>query len=667
MTLLAPAFLAGLLAIALPLWLHRLSATNPNRQSFSSLMFLEAGEPRRVLAKKLQYLLLLALRIALLVLLALAFAQPAWFRPPAAAATEDSRLHLIVMDASASMSHADRWSRAERAAEDIIDDLGAEDRAQVIAAGRVAEIVTSVTEDRAALRSGLGTIEPTAFRVDYGQLMRGLDGVLRAADMPVVLHFVTDAQQTAMPTRFAELAPRRAATLSIHDISDEDDANWALESFGGSALTGELEASVRSFAREPAEKTLRLESNGSVVDEQTVTVPAGGRSEVQFAALELGPGANRVSVTLQPGDELAADDSRFIAMKRPEPRSVLIVSGGGTRERDNLFVSAALETLSTLALQPSSIPVAALPEQTLADYSFVVVTDAGVLGASDTALLQNYADAGGAVLLGFGPRASALNMVPITGQMVQPGGLGASMRSGDYVSIGDVDVSHPALRGVDELRSGKFFRYVGIDTTADDSVLLELDSGAPLLIERRVGAGRVMLYTSTLNREWNDLPVQPVFVPFIAGIANHLLGGAGFSSEAELGTTLAVRAMGMQGGQIFDPQGDKALGLGGGNDDVVLDQVGFYEVVGGGRTEVVAVNLDVQESDLSSVDAATLERWEGLGSAVEGEQVQTVGAGTEATVAMSLGQWLLFLLIAALVVESLIGNWHLRVRRGIAT
>ena len=50
MTLLAPAFLLGLLAIGVPLWLHRLSSENPNRQPFSSVMFLEPGEPRRVLA-----------------------------------------------------------------------------------------------------------------------------------------------------------------------------------------------------------------------------------------------------------------------------------------------------------------------------------------------------------------------------------------------------------------------------------------------------------------------------------------------------------------------------------------------------------------------------------------------------------------------------------------
>ena len=128
-----------------------------------------------------------------------------------------------------------------------------------------------------------------------------------------------------------------------------------------------------------------------------------------------------------------------------------------------------------------------------------------------------------------------------------------------------------------------------------------------------MGSGRVLVFTSSLDREWNDLPVQPVFVPFVAGLANYLLGGAGFTSEADLGSTLAVRALGLSGGQIFDPRGEKALGLGASGEDVLLDQVGFYEVVGGGATELVAVNFDPRESDLTPVDAATLERWQGLG------------------------------------------------------
>jgi hypothetical protein len=125
--------------------------------------------------------------------------------------------------------------------------------------------------------------------------------------------------------------------------------------------------------------------------------------------------------------------------------------------------------------------------------------------------------------------------------------------------------------------------------------------------------------------------------------------------------------MGMQGGQIFDPEGNAALGLGGGTDDVLLDQIGFYELVGGGRSELVAVNFDTRESDLTSMGADTLERWQGLGRGIEDAAAGAdLPAAQGAEVPVPLGPWILALLLVVFVMESWVGNWHLRVRRGIA-
>ncbi len=664
MSLLAPAFLLGILAIGLPLWLHRLSSDNPNKQRFSSLMFLEPGEPRRVLAKKLQYLLLLALRIGVLVLLALAFSQPAWWRTPQAGDSADAQLHVIVLDRSASMSYGDRWERAVGAVGDVIDELRPEDRAQLVLAGRSVEVLGAPTSDAAVLRQSLAAAEPSASRIDYGTLMRSLDGVLRSAELPVVLDLVTDNQQTSLPTRFAELAPRRAADIRIHDVAEGAADNWAIDAFGGSALTGELEASVRSFAMDDEEKTLTLTLNGRTIDEQTVEVAAGGHAQAKFAALELAPGSNRVTVSLGPNDDLAADDERYLALKRPEPRSVLVVATD-PEGRAALYSSSAIGTLATLALTPQTAAPTGLTEQPLTDHSFVVVTDAGILSDDDSAALRDYVETGGAVLLALGQRSTGFQTVPVTGETLRSSAVGITRRDVS-AAIGELDASHPALRGVEEIRNARFYRYVGVEPAAEDRVLISLDDGAPLLIERLLGAGRVLLFTSSLDREWNDLPVQPVFVPFMAGLANHLLGGAGFTSEAELGSTLAVRALGLAGGQIFDPQGEKALGLGGAGDDVLLEQIGFYEVVGGGNSELVAVNFDPRESDLTPIDAATVERWRGLGAPVDAQTTSGAAAVEDPAAPRPLGPWLLIALLLIAVVESWVGNWHLRVRRGIA-
>ncbi|HUQ53550.1 MAG TPA: VWA domain-containing protein, partial [Gammaproteobacteria bacterium] len=628
----------------------------------SSLMFLEPGEPRRVLAKKVQYLLLLALRIGVLVLLALAFTEPALWRTPDPAGDSDgARLHLIVLDGSASMSYDDRWQRARAAASDVLDSMSGDDRAQIVLSGRQFEVLGPATGDVAALRQTLNTAEPGMFRVEYGQLMRSIDGLLRTAELPVVLDLVTDLQTSGLPTRFGELAPRRPAEIVLHDVTDGPAENWTVDSFGASALTGELTASVRSFAPDAVTRTLTLTQNGRSVGEQDVEIAAGGRGQVTFPALELASGANRVEVALSPGDELEGDDRRYLAIKRPEPRKVLLVAPNA-EGRDVLFTRSALETLTTLALT-ADVRATPIGDPPLTSYSFVVVTDLGVLDASQAAAVQDYVQNGGRALLATGPRSAGLTTLPITGQTLRTN---PQMGSQATVAIGEVDASHPVLRGVDELRAANFSRSVNVEPATGDRVLMSLADGTPLLLEQTVGSGRVLLFTSSLGREWNDLPVQPAFVPLMAGIANELLGGAGFTSEADLGSTLAVRALGLAGGQIFDPRGEAALGLGAGSEDVLLDQVGFYEVVGGGTTELVAVNFDPRESDLTPIEATTLDRWRGLGVR-PGEGATPVAATTaDDAVPRSLGPLLMILLLMLVLVESAVGNWHLRIRRGVA-
>ena len=103
----------------------------------------------------------------------------------------------------------------------------------------------------------------------------------------------------------------------------------------------------------------------------------------------------------------------------------------------------------------------------------------------------------------------------------------------------------------------------------------------------------------------------------------------------------------------------------GAGEDVLLDQVGFYELVGGGNTELVAVNFDPRESDLTVIDDVTLARWKGLGTGAAEAESNAAGSSTE-PVPRPLGPLLVIALLLAAIVESWVGNWHLRIRRGLA-
>ena len=76
MGFLTPIFLGGLLAVGLPVWLHLLRKHKTTPTPFSSLMFFERREQSSIKHRRLRYLILFALRALLLILIALAFAQP---------------------------------------------------------------------------------------------------------------------------------------------------------------------------------------------------------------------------------------------------------------------------------------------------------------------------------------------------------------------------------------------------------------------------------------------------------------------------------------------------------------------------------------------------------------------------------------------------------------
>ena len=664
MTFLAPAFLFGLLAIGVPVWLHRLSSTNPNRQLFSSAMFLEPGEPRRVLAKKLQYLLLLALRIGVLALLALAFAGPALQGAVQNLVTETARLHVIVMDLSASMGHGERWQRAEAAADAVVGDLGAGDVAQLVAAGRIVEVLEEPTLNRDAVRRGVATLAPGPFALDYGQLMRSVDSLARGAELPVTVHVITDAQQSALPPRFADLAPRTQLQLAVHDVSAPDESNLSVDGLAWSPVSGDFVAGVRSYADEAAERTVTLRLNGAPAGERQLSVGPGDTAQVTFEGLELAAGGNRVTAELTPGDDLAVDDARYLVVKRPEPRPVLMVSADG-RSGASPFFASALGTLAAQDYRIDPVTAAGLADRALEDYVFIVVTDAGVLEDEDAALLRAYVESGGALFMALSRRSAGLAESPVTGHGFEPFS-DFGRRDGEFLVVGALDRTHPALGRMDEVRRARFYRHVAVQPQGGDRVLMRLDEGGPLLVEHTLGAGRVLLYGSSLDREWNDLPVQPVFVPMIAQLAAYLAGDHQVSFEARLGAALSARSMGFAGAQVFAPDGDMALGIAGAGagDDVLVDQIGFYEVVGAGRTELVAVNVDPGESDPAAMARDELARWSELGPGAE--QAGAAISGIMDAPPTELWPWILALLAALVLAESWIGNRHLKVRRGIA-
>ena len=284
MTFLTPLFLLGGLALTLPLWLHLLRRQNPIRLPFSSLMFFERRQQSSLKERRLRYLLLLAARLALYALVALAFAKPIWERPPTAAFGGAPTLHLVILDTSLSMNFGDRWERAVREAEGVVERMESADQARIIAGGASIRLLTEATGDRETLRNAIRSLEPGYSRNSFGDAVEAVRNLIGSSVGPVQIHLVSDFQQSSMPGRFQDVALPTTAALKIHSVAESSSPNWCVETIRGTTRvytgTPRLEVTVAGFGTDKARKRVTLAINGRQVVSQTVHVPASGRASM---------------------------------------------------------------------------------------------------------------------------------------------------------------------------------------------------------------------------------------------------------------------------------------------------------------------------------------------------------------------------------------------------
>jgi hypothetical protein len=627
-------------------------------------MLLEASEQRIHVRRQLRYWLLLSLRVLLFGLLAVAFAKPVLERPPVALAAAPPTLNLIVIDTSLSMGHGDRMARARSAAMDIIGNAGANDRLQLITAGNTATVRVSATRDRTVITSAVASLTSGRERADLGVLIRGLGGLVDPvleANEKIVVHLISDLQISGLPTRFADLVPEfisgRSVGLTLHPVAIGPSDNWAIES--ARVSPDGVEVGVRSFAAAGRSKTVTLILNGETLDAQTQVVAAAGQSVFRFPPADLTSGDNRLVARLTPADELAGDDARFTVIDNAPPAPVLILTAD-TGSLPVTYLTTALASIPR-GYAAEVVALADLDPRVLVRYPWLVIDDLGVVNDRLAAAITDYLNAGGNVLAGLGDAALARRELPVTGHPV----------SGDTASIAGlrsvtrVEASHPTLAATRGWRAVSVARALPLTLSQADRVLVQLGDGQPLLLEREIGAGRLLLLTTRLDSAWSDLPVQPVFVNFMAEAARYLSGEDRLERQQTAGSSLILRQSGAVSGQVIDPDGREILALADTRRgaDIRLRKTGFYEVYTPGADTLVAVNPDLRESDLATMTENAQADWQNLlaspGSATgEGE------AMVMKPVPLPLWQGVLALLAAVVLAESLLGNGYLGQRRG---
>jgi len=671
---LAPWFLAGAVAIGLPFWIHLLRQYRSTPHPFSSLMFFERRTQSSIKHRRLRYLLLLSLRVALLLLIALAFANP--FVSRQGGAVGGPKMLVIAVDNSFSMRYDDHLARAKQQAMNAVSQLHPGERGQVLAIGSRVHFLTQPVEQAEAdqLRAAIQSIQPSDELSSYGEFARALRTIAQSSRVPLEVHFASDMQKSSLPPAFADLRLSSDTNLVFHSVADSKEPNWMVESVTAPAKIYDpkkvrVQAVVAGVNTPAAKRTVSLALDGKVLESKPVDVPANGRASVEFLSLESPHGFHKGEIRIEPNDALHEDDRFDFAIERTDPHPVLFLHPAG-QDRDELYYRSALESVSEAGFTLEPLAVEQASNQSLSKYAFVVLSDIGTMPAGLENSLRAYVAAGGSLLIALGAHSAALTRVPVSNETIQ-GSSYASLSGSRFETVAAADAEHPALRRANKLDGVKFYQVIRVDP-GQSRVVARLTNQAPLLLEKQVGEGRVFVFTSTFDNISNDLPLHASFVPFVEETARYLGGQQDLSTNVSAGSYIELRSAKDRGAAIdvTEPDGTHPLSL----KDATAAQTfqvtreGFYEIHrANGRQEFVAVHADRRESDLTPIPQETLDLWRNTGRGPATPPSQDGSAAQNPARPWSLWRYALLLVLITAIIESVLASRYLSVEKEVAS
>lgn len=646
MSFLAPLFLVGLAAVAVPIIVHLIQRERRNIIEFPSLMFVQRIPYKSVERRRIHNWPLLLLRLAALVAVVAAFARPFLGVDPVAAAATGDREVVILLDRSASMGYGDRWSRAQAEARRVIDSLEGGDRATLVLFDDNPEERVRATTDRGTLRAAVDGAAVSSGATRFAPALRLAQsrlGMSAAARKDAFL--ISDFQRSGW-ARQEDVQLPEGATITPVPIADDVVESVAVtsivlqrEPFSGAERVT-VTAALANRGAGANRLNVALEIDGRIIERRDVDLAPEATAAVVFEPITLAE-ANVQGVIRAGTDALPKDNEFYFVLSPLRPLSVLVLQGENTPDAAGLFLKTALDLGRDPVFQTETVPGSRMTPAMLEGRALVIVNDAA-LSSTTADLLTGFVQRGGGVLIVLGERSPAGGDWPLL-----PGSLSApiermALRGG---TLGYLDYSHPVFDEFKDPRNGsfagmRFLKYRGLRPAADDRVLARFDDGAAAMVERRVGSGRVIALASTLDGTWNDVPRHAMYLPLVHEVSAYLAQhevpaawqtvGRMFDISSPVGALVRAGQLGAGGatggvrGVVVAPSGQQVTLGAGGAESIQLAEQGFYSVrlagTGDQRPYVVAVNLAPEESDLASIAP------EAFLSGVGGRPAATAGA-----------------------------------------
>lgn len=657
------AMLLWAVAAAVPILIHLWSRHRYQQLPWGAMQFLLAAMRKNARRIQLTQWLLLALRTLILILFALALANPllSFLAPALGAGTSGHTLYVLVIDGSYSMDYrrdgVARFEQAKEMARKLVRDSRQGDGFALILMGQPPHVVIGdpafdpddVVEELsslvmrhagASLPQTLADIEATlaSAREKHPQLVQRR--VIIFTDLGR-----TTWQEASSPDcrqRLARIAEMPSTSLALVDLGQPQEQNLAVTRLemaqplatlaGGSVF----QAEIQSFAdQEMPRQSVELLVDGVRVGEQQVDLAPRGRASVTFPH-QFDTAGDHVALVRLADDQLPLDNHRWLCVPVREAIRVLCVYG---RPGESRHIALALEPQRTDRPQVRVVeaPESALLESNLSEYDCVVLSNVGRFSRDEASVLAEYLDAGGGLIFVLGDQVQIDNYnQELGGEVSQKRVLPARVlelsKEAQY-RFDPLEYRHPLIgpfRGFPQsgLLTTPVWKYVRLKASEQASVALAFAGGDPAIVEGRLGRGVSLIFASAASPQsvdratdpptpWTAIASWPSFPPLMQELllravsrreeGRNLLVGEEIVGVVAGGSESTINVTGPGGLSqrlpLTSTGGESGWSLAG------TQFSGIYEAHAGAApaaSQKYAVNVDPRESDLERISPESL-------------------------------------------------------------
>ncbi len=557
MNFLAPSILWGLFAAAIPVLIHLISSRRSQRIDFSAVRFIKELEHDTIRKLKLRQLLLLILRTAAIILLIAAFARPVkvGYFPLAGSVGQSTRI-AVLLDNSATMDGQVEGTtllqRSKTLALSLLGNLEGEFILDAYQTSPFRRLTSETINSKQRLREIFESIEPT-FRPD--NLWTAVDSVVARSNKEESLVGPSANREFYIFSDFPVSVPERWQMPS--------QSNWRFYLFPQPPLDNNLRiksAGISSLLKMPNQLLTVETLISSSGNNQKKDVPVqlffdesrtgqvvsdfdpDDDKNFLFQAFAGEPGIIHGTVEI-PDDDFPHDDIYHFQFKMTEEIRCLLLRTG---DADRSLLTLALRALN------ESTQVVEVEEEVFG------TVGATLLGGSDVALflnppeltlreleaLEEFLGNGGSAVIFLGDTLE--RQLP---SWLEETGIATSkgvnrLEEQSFFTVEKIAKRHPIFSEfpADDLEKEmpQVFAYTTIADLGRANILLSLSNGEPLLLEKEIGSGRILLFTTPPDLDWTDLPVRGIFVPLLHRILIYLTEEVSGNLETTVGEVLAL-------------------------------------------------------------------------------------------------------------------------------